>query len=209
VTFKVSRRCAHSFDRRSYGAEHPAAGARPMDLGEGGHRCQGTSCGHDRDAHRYDQAAGWAARGQSQVEPASTEIRSMKQKANGIGGVFFKAKNPAKLCAWYRKHLGFPIEESWNGCQFHWREEGNPKKAGTTVWSAFKADTKYFGSGRQAHMINYRVANLKKILAQLKREGVWVDPKTLESEFGKFGWIKDGEGNRIELWEPPSRRSRK
>lgn len=129
----------------------------------------------------------------------------MKQKATGIGGVFFRAKDPAKLSAWYGKHLGLPVEE-WGGCQFHWREHANPKKTGTTVWNAFKADTDYFGSGKQGHMVNYRVADLKKMLAQLKKEGVWVDPKsqTQDSEYGKFGWIKDGEGNRIELWEPPA-----
>ena len=135
----------------------------------------------------------------------------MKHMATGIGGVFFRAKNPARLGAWYRQHLGLPVDEQWNGCQFHWREFKNPKKTGSTVWSAFKADTKYFGSGKppQGHMINYRVADLKKMLAQLKKEGVWVDPKTQDSEYGKFGWIKDGEGNRIELWEPPKQRRAK
>ena len=142
----------------------------------------------------------------------------MKQKVTGIGGVFFRSKNPGKLSAWYKQHLGLPIEEAWNGCQFHWREFKNPRKAGATVWSAFKADTKYFGAAKQGHMINYRVADLKKMLAQLKKAGVWVDPKSNTppggSEYGKFGWIKDGEGNRIELWEPPApprkrRRSRK
>ena len=74
------------------------------------------------------------------------------------------------------------------------------------MWCAFKAGTKYFGSRKQGHMINYRVADLKKMLAQLKKAGVWVDPKsqTQDLEYGKFGWIKDGEGNRIELWEPPT-----
>lgn len=136
---------------------------------------------------------------------------SGKQKATGIGGVFFRAKNPAKLSAWYKQHLGLPVEDAWNGCQFHWREFKNPRKAGATVWSAFKADTNYFGKGKQGHMINYRVANLKKMLEQLKKEGVWVDPKsnTEATEYGKFGWIKDGEGNRIELWEPPKKRSKK
>ena len=129
----------------------------------------------------------------------------MKQKATGIGGVFFRAKNPAKLGAWYSRHLGLPVEE-WNGCQFHWRDHKNPKKTGSTVWSAFKADSEYFGSRKQGHMINYRVADLKKMLTQLKKAGVWIDPKssTQDSEYGKFAWIKDGEGNRIELWEPPA-----
>ena len=74
------------------------------------------------------------------------------------------------------------------------------------MWSTFNAKTKYFGKGNQGHMINYRVANLKKMLTQLKKQRVWVDSKVEESEFGKFGWIKDGEGNRIELWEPPKMR---
>jgi catechol 2,3-dioxygenase-like lactoylglutathione lyase family enzyme len=133
----------------------------------------------------------------------------MKQRATGIGGVFFRAKNPGKLSAWYKRHLGLPVEDQWSGCQFQWREMKNPKKTGSTVWSAFKADTKYFGSAKQGHMINYRVSNLKKMLAQLKKDGVWVDPKVHESEFGKFGWVRDGEGNRIELWEPPKVRRRR
>ncbi len=138
----------------------------------------------------------------------------MKQKATGIGGVFFRAKDPAKLGAWYSEHLGLPVE-AWGGCQFHWRELKSPKKTGSTVWNPFKADTEYFGSGKgvggvggvgQGHMINYRVADLKKMLAQLKKAGVWIDPKssTQDSEYGKFAWIKDGEGNRVELWEPPA-----
>jgi len=126
------------------------------------------------------------------------------KRVTGIGGVFFKAKNPAKLGAWYKKHLGLPVDDAWGGCSFDWRDAAQPKKKGSTAWSPFAADTKYFGPGKQGHMINYRVANLKKVLAALKKEGVWVDPKSGEkSDFGKFGWIKDGEGNRIELWEPP------
>jgi catechol 2,3-dioxygenase-like lactoylglutathione lyase family enzyme len=121
----------------------------------------------------------------------------------GLGGVFFRAKNPKKLGAWYKKHLGVPVEE-WGGASFHWRDAKSPERKGYTAWSPFEARTKYFGPGKQGHMINYRVANLKKVLAQLKNEGVWVDPKSEESEFGKFGWIKDNEGNRVELWEPPS-----
>lgn len=139
----------------------------------------------------------------------------MKQKVTGIGGVFFRAKDPAKLGAWYREHLGMPVDEHWNGCQFEWRDLKDPKKTGATAWSAFKADTDYFGKrkksakgaagGVQGHMINYRVADLKKMLAQLKKAGVWIDPasSTKATEFGKFAWIKDGEGNRVELWEPP------
>ena len=127
-----------------------------------------------------------------------------KQRVTGLGGVFFKAKNATKLGAWYKKHLGLPVE-AWGGCAFPWREVKNPGKKGSTVWSPFPADTKYFGSGKQAHMVNYRVADLKKVIAALKKEKVWIDPKGIEqSEYGAFAWIKDGEGNRIELWQPPT-----
>ena len=130
-------------------------------------------------------------------------MKKTKQRVTGLGGIFFKAKNTKKLGGWYQKHLGLPVQE-WGGCSFEWREARNPKKKGSTVWSPFAADTKYFGAGKQALMVNYRVANLKAVLAALKKERVWIDPKGIEaSEFGQFAWIKDGEGNRIELWEPP------
>lgn len=130
-------------------------------------------------------------------------MKKSGQRVTGIGGIFFRAKNPGKLGAWYAEHLGLPVSKEWCGCSFPWRDAKNPKKKGSTVWSAFAADTRYFGKGKQPLMINYRVASLKKVLTQLRKEGVWVDPKTQESEYGKFGWIRDGEGNRIELWEPP------
>lgn len=126
-----------------------------------------------------------------------------KPRVTGLGGIFFKARNPSRLGAWYQKHLGLPIEV-WGGCTFQWREAKNPKRKGSTVWSPFESDTPYFGPGKQEHMVNYRVANLKRVLAALKKERVWIDPKGIESsEFGQFAWVKDGEGNRIELWEPP------
>jgi len=126
-----------------------------------------------------------------------------KSRVTGLGGIFFKARNPSKLGAWYQQHLGLPIEP-WGGCAFRWRDAKNPKRKGSTAWNTFAADTKYFGPGKQTLMVNYRVANLKQVIAALKKEGVWIDPKGIEaSDFGKFAWIKDGEGNRIELWEPP------
>jgi catechol 2,3-dioxygenase-like lactoylglutathione lyase family enzyme len=126
-----------------------------------------------------------------------------KRRVTGLGGIFFKAKNPKKLQAWYRKHLGLPLDPAWGGWTFEWRDAKAPQKKGCTVWSAFDADTACFKPSKKPFMINYRVANLRRVLAELKREGVWVDPKTEESEFGKFGWVMDGEGNRIELWQPP------
>ena len=126
-----------------------------------------------------------------------------RQRVTGIGGIFFKAKSLKKLQAWYKKHLGLPLDPNWGGMSFDWRDVKHPSKKGSTAWNAFESDTKYFGPGKQTIMINYRVANLSKVLAALKQEGVWVDPKTDSSAYGKFGWIKDGEGNRIELWQPP------
>jgi catechol 2,3-dioxygenase-like lactoylglutathione lyase family enzyme len=127
----------------------------------------------------------------------------LKKRVTGLGGIFLRVKNPKEFALWYRKHLGLDVNDQWFGCAFEWRDAKNPKKKGTTVWGAFPADTDYFGSRKQPAMLNYRVANLKRVLADLKKEGVWVDPHTEESEYGKFGWIKDGEGNRIELWQPP------
>jgi hypothetical protein len=127
----------------------------------------------------------------------------MKTRVSGLGGVFFKARNPGKLAAWYARHLGVPVEK-WGGAGFPWRDDRQPRKKGHTVWSPFPANTGYLGPGKQALMVTYRVASLNKVLAQLKKEGVWIDAKAEESEFGKFGWIKDPEGDRIELWQPPA-----
>ena len=131
-------------------------------------------------------------------------VMKVKPRVTGIGGIFFKATNPGKLQAWCRKHLGLPLDPAWRGWSFHWRDAKNPTNKGCTVWSAFDADTDYFKPGKQAFMVNYRVANLKRVLGALKKAGVWVDPKVEESEFGKFGWVMDCDGNRIELWEPPA-----
>ena len=126
------------------------------------------------------------------------------QRVTGLGGIFFKAKNNKKLGAWYKQHLGLEVGEEWTGCMFPRRDAQQPKQKGSTIWSIFEGKSDYFGSKQQTLMINYRVANLKKVLAALKKEDVWIDPKGIQaSEYGQFAWIKDGEGNRIELWQPP------
>lgn len=128
----------------------------------------------------------------------------LQKRVTGLGGVFLKVKNPVKLGAWYRKHLGLDVSEQWPGCAFSWRDAKNPKKKGSTIWSLFEPKAKSFGGGKQGVMVNYRVANLKALVTALKQEGVWIDPKGIEaSEYGQFAWIKDGEGNRVELWQPP------
>jgi len=126
----------------------------------------------------------------------------MKRRVTGIGGVFFKAKDPGKLGEWYRDHLGIPVE-GWGGCAFPWRHDDNPRKQGQTIWSPFPADTAYFKPSRKPFMVNFRVDDLHGVLKALRKEGVSVDKQVEESEYGKFGWIMDPDGNRIELWEPP------
>ncbi|GMV40587.1 MAG: glyoxalase [Myxococcales bacterium] len=121
------------------------------------------------------------------------------KRVTGIGGIFFKATDPAALREWYQVHLGIPLEE-WGGAIFRWTE------GGTTVWSPFSAESTYFAPSQAPFMINYRVDDLHALLAVLRSEGCDVDDKVEESEFGKFGWVMDPEGNRIELWEPPPER---
>lgn len=124
------------------------------------------------------------------------------KRVTGIGGIFFKAKDPAVLREWYRKHLGINVEE-WGGTAFSWSNPDNPSGTGTTVWSVFEDSSKYFAPSTSPFMINYRVEDLHAVLAALRAEGCAVDDKVDESEFGKFGWVMDPEGNRVELWQPP------
>ena len=125
------------------------------------------------------------------------------KRVTGIGGIFFKSKDPQALGAWYREHLGIPVE-AWGGAAFRWGTPESPATAGTTIWSPFQADTDYFAPSPASFMINYRVEDLDALLAQLRSEGCTVDPKVQDSEYGKFGWVFDPEGNKIELWQPPA-----
>ncbi|HZS08670.1 MAG TPA: VOC family protein [Blastocatellia bacterium] len=124
------------------------------------------------------------------------------KKVTGIGGIFFKCEDPDKLRAWYQEHLGVTPEE-YGGVHFNWREMENPDRVGLTVWSLFRASTNYFDPSTKPFMINYRVENLDALLEELRKEGVWIDEKREDGEFGRFAWVMDPEGNRIELWEPP------
>jgi len=127
------------------------------------------------------------------------------KRVTGIGGIFFTAKDPEKLSAWYEKHLGMKPQPP-APVQFHWRDAKDPRQTGLTVWAPFPADTKYFEPSQASFMLNYRVANLDALLEVLRREGVAVDPKREDYDYGRFGWIMDPEGNRIELWEPTPER---
>lgn len=121
----------------------------------------------------------------------------------GIGGIFFKANDPDALRAWYRRHLGMDIQD-WGGMSFPWHTPEKPTPDGVTVWTIFPSSSTYFAPSTAPFMVNYRVEDLGAVIAALREEGCAVDEKTEESDFGKFGWVMDPEGNRIELWEPPA-----
>jgi len=122
------------------------------------------------------------------------------KRVTGIGGIFFKAKDAVALRAWYQKHLGIDVLE-WGGAAFRWADDaGNPVK-GTTIWNIGAADNDYYAPSKSTFMINYRVADLKALLAALRAEGCNVMDKVDDSEYGKFGWVMDPEGNKVELRE--------
>ena len=122
------------------------------------------------------------------------------KRVTGIGGIFFKSADPKALGAWYRDHLGLDVT-GWGGALFQWGGEGS--ESGVTVWSPLAQDTSYMQSSIASFMINYRVDDLDALLAVLKSEGCNVVDRTDSSEQGKFGWVIDPEGNKVELWEPP------
>ncbi|MEO7251941.1 MAG: VOC family protein [Arenimonas sp.] len=121
------------------------------------------------------------------------------KRVTGIGGIFFKSNDPKALGAWYHDHLGLDVTD-WGGAIFEWGGPGSEK--GMTIWSAFKSDAEHLGSGN--FMVNFRVADLHALIAVLKSEGCNVVERTEETEQGKFGWVIDPDGNKVELWEPPA-----
>jgi len=125
------------------------------------------------------------------------------KRVTGIGGVFFNAKDPVALRAWYRQHLGIDVQ-AWGGTAFSWADEaGNPTQGGMTVWCIGPADNENFAPSTAPFMVNYRVDDLAALLQALRDEGCDVLEKTDDSEYGKFGWVMDPEGNKVELWQPP------
>jgi predicted enzyme related to lactoylglutathione lyase len=119
-------------------------------------------------------------------------------KAIGVGGVFLKARDPKALSAWYAEHLGIP-DQGGGSLGFD-----GPESAGMTVFAHFPLDSKYFGEGGQQAMVNFRVDDLDGLLKQLEAAGVRIDPKRDDHEYGRFAWIWDLEGNRVELWQAPA-----
>ncbi len=122
------------------------------------------------------------------------------KRVTGIGGIFFKCKDPGKMRDWYQSHLG--LNTNKYGTVFEWRQGEDSAKKGFTQWSPFSEKTKYFEPSTKEFMINYRVANLEALVDQLRKEGVTIADKIEAVEYGKFVHIIDIEGNKVELWEP-------
>ena len=132
-------------------------------------------------------------------ETTSKENEVQIEQVTGIGGVFFKVKDPKGMAAWYRTNLGIPSKGGYT--DFTWRDKDHPQEIGHTAWRIFPTNTTYFGESSSSLMINYRVANLDRMLEQLRKGGVKVE-KIEDYDYGRWAWIMDPEGNRIELWEP-------
>lgn len=136
----------------------------------------------------------------SDESKATTPSAATAKRVTGLGGVFFKAADSKAQLQWYRTHLG--IESADYGFPFLWRETADKEEVGYTVWAPFSQDTDYFKPSEKPYMFNFRVANLVEMLAALREEGVTVVGEMAEEPNGKFAWIMDPEGNKIELWEP-------
>lgn len=127
------------------------------------------------------------------------------KRVTGIGGIFFKAKDAPALQAWYKRHLGIDVQD-WGGTSFDWADaQGNPS-GGSTIWSVHPADSDNFAPSSAPFMINYRVDDLYGLVKLLKEEGCNVLENIDDSEYGKFAWVIDPEGNKVELWQPPDGR---
>lgn len=135
-------------------------------------------------------ALGLGAGGGARAEPAG--------HVTGVGGVFFKAKDPKALAAWYRDVLGLPVQ-AWGGAMLRYDAPEHPPMV---VWSAFPASTQYFAPSTADFMINYAVDDMDALVARLTDKGVVVLKRSDNDPNGRFAWIQDPEGNKIELWEP-------
>ena len=124
------------------------------------------------------------------------------KRVTGIGGIFFKAKNPTTLHAWYKRHLGIDVQD-WGGAAFSWTDDKGAPVGGTTIWSVRAAEGDAFAPSTASFMINYRVEDARALAKVLREEGCHVLDNVEESEFGIFAWVIDPEGNKVELWQPP------
>ena len=129
-----------------------------------------------------------------------TTKQTTTKRVTGIGGIFFKCKDPKKMTEWYKTHLG--LETNPYGATFEWYQNADGKKKGQTQWTPFPEKTKYFEPSTADFMINYRVENLEALVEELKKENVTIVDKMETYDYGKFVHILDAEGNKVELWEP-------
>jgi predicted enzyme related to lactoylglutathione lyase len=129
-----------------------------------------------------------------------SQDREAMKRVTGIGGIFFKCKDPNKMKEWYKIHLG--LNTNQYGAVFEWRQGADSTKKGFTQWSPFSEKTKYFAPSEKDFMINYRVENLEALVEELKKEGVTITDTIETYNYGKFVHIMDIEGNKLELWEP-------
>jgi predicted enzyme related to lactoylglutathione lyase len=125
------------------------------------------------------------------------------KRVTGIGGIFFNSPDPVSLRAWYKDHLGIDVQE-WGGAEFKWADPEGKPTTGTTIWNVADATSNQFAPSNAPFMINYRVADLHALVKVLRDEGCTVLDKIDESEYGKFAWVIDPDGNKVELWEPPA-----
>ena len=123
------------------------------------------------------------------------------KRVTGIGGIFFKAKDAPALQAWYKRHLGIDVQ-TWGGASFDWADSDGKPTGGTTAWCVAPESSEQFAPSNASFMVNYRVDDLQALVAVLKEEGCNVLDKVEDCEFGKFAWVIDPEGNKVELWQP-------
>jgi len=124
------------------------------------------------------------------------------KRVTGIGGIFFKAKDAPALQAWYKRHLGIDVQ-AWGGAALDWTDAEGKPVAGTTAWLIDPHDSDHFAPSSASFMVNYRVEDLLALVKALKEEGCNVLEKIDDSDYGKFAWVMDPEGNKVELWQPP------
>ena len=125
------------------------------------------------------------------------------RRVTGIGGIFFKAKDAPALQAWYKRHLGVDVQ-AWGGAAFDWSDADGKPTGGMTIWSVVPEGSKQFAPSNAPFMINYRVDDVAAVVSALREEGCNVPEDVVDSEYGKFGWVIDPEGNKVELWQPPA-----
>jgi catechol 2,3-dioxygenase-like lactoylglutathione lyase family enzyme len=137
----------------------------------------------------------------SQPEKSKPPVK-MEQRGRiiGIGGIFFKSANRDQMREWYSKHLG--LADKGEGAMLPWREHDDPQKEHVTVWTIFADSTHYLDPSHAPFMINYIVDDMDALLERLRQEGVKIDPKRMDESYGRFAWIYDPDGNKIELWQP-------